>query len=166
MLKAIYPGSFDPCTNGHLNIIERAVNIFDELHVVIAVNVHKSYFFDPETRYNLMCEIVKEYETVKVHLWDKLIVDFAETVGAKVLLRGVRAIADFGHEFELSMINRGLNKNIETLIMPTDPKYFVLRSSAIKELVQLGGDVSDMVPYAVEQALEAKMDEFNNNLTS
>jgi pantetheine-phosphate adenylyltransferase len=158
MLKALYPGSFDPPTNGHVNVIDRAAKIFDELIVVIAVNVHKEYFFDAQTRYDLMCSIVEEYDNISVHLWDRLIVDFAEEVGAKVLLRGVRAIADFGHEFELSMINKGLNKKIETLFMPTDPEYFVLRSSAIKELAQLNGNISHMVPRVVEEALREKLE--------
>jgi pantetheine-phosphate adenylyltransferase len=149
MKKALFPGSFDPPTNGHLNIISRAIDIFDEIHVVIAVNPHKSYSFSAEERHQMMEELCEPYENVSVHLWDKLIVDFAEKMGAKVLLRGVRALADFNYEFELSMLNRGLNSHIETLFMPTDPKYFVLRSSQIQELVRLGGDITTMVPEGI-----------------
>lgn len=157
MLTVIYPGSFDPPTFGHLNIIDRASKIFDHIHVAIAVNINKQYLFSPEKRFELMKSITRDYKNVEIHLWDRLIVDFAEKCNAKVLLRGVRAIADFGHEFELSMINKGLDKRIETLFMPTDPEYLVLRSSSIKELVQLDGDVSAMVPKEVEKALKEKM---------
>ena len=157
MLNALYPGSFDPPTNGHLNLVRRASRIFDELHIVIANNIEKSYLFDADERFELMKSIVRTIDNVQVHVWDKLIVEFAAKVGAKVLLRGVRAIADFGHEFELSMLNRGLDPDLETLLMPTDPKYFVLRSSAIKELVLLNGDVSNMVPPQVEKALKEKL---------
>jgi pantetheine-phosphate adenylyltransferase len=157
MLKVVYPGSFDPPTNGHLNLIKRASVIFDEINVVLAVNVSKSYLFSPEERKKLMEEIVSDIDNVHVHVWDRLIVDFVKKIGAHVLLRGVRAIADFGHEFELSMINRGLEPGIETLFMPTDPEYFVLRSSMIKELVILQGDISHMVPKPVERALKEKL---------
>ncbi len=142
----MFPGSFDPPTNGHTNIISRATDIFDEIHVVIAVNPYKSYSFTAEERFSMMEELCKSWDNVFVHLWDKLIVEFATKIDAKVLLRGVRAFADFNYEFELSMMNRGLNSHVETLFMPTDPKYFVLRSSAIRELVRLGGDVTAMVP--------------------
>ncbi|RKX74113.1 MAG: pantetheine-phosphate adenylyltransferase [Spirochaetes bacterium] len=157
MLKVIFPGSFDPPTNGHLNLIKRGATIFDKLEVVIAVNPQKEYLFSAEERFSMMTELVKDYENVDVHLWDKLIVEFAEKSGARVILRGVRALVDFGHEFELSMINKGLNARIETLFMTTDPKYFVLRSSAIKELVSLNGDVSAMVPPIVEKALKSRL---------
>lgn len=157
MLKAVYPGSFDPPTNGHINIINRASKIFDRVEVVIAVNINKKYFFNAQERYDLMRSIVEGYENVGVHLWDKLIVDFAMHIGAKVLLRGVRALADFSHEFELSMMNKELNSDIETLFIPTDPKYFVLRSSSIKEMAVLKGNIAGMVPAQVEKALFEKI---------
>jgi len=157
MLKAVYPGSFDPPTFGHINIIRRASKLFDELHVAIAVNIQKNYLFSADERTRVMEDIVSEFDNTYVHVWDRLIVDFVKKIDAKVLLRGVRAIADFGHEFELSLVNRGLNKDIETLFMPTDSKYFYLRSSMIKELVLLDGDISSMVPKSVEIALKEKL---------
>lgn len=156
MVKAVFPGSFDPPTNGHLNLIQRAAQIFGELDIVIAVNANKKYLFSAEERFNLMSELIMNYGNVKLHLWDKLIVDFAEKVGATVLIRGVRAFSDFGYEFELSMTNKGLNPKIETVFMPTDPKYFVLRSSAIKDIAMFNGDISLMVPKLVEEALKRK----------
>jgi pantetheine-phosphate adenylyltransferase len=157
MLKAVFPGSFDPPTNGHLNLIERASSIFDETDVVIASSKSKGYLFSSEERYELMSELVKRFDNVKVFLWDKLIVDFAKQAGARILLRGVRALADFGYEFELAMTNRGLASGIETIFLPTDPKFFVLRSSAIKELAGFGGDISSMVPPSVAKALKNKL---------
>ncbi len=157
MNRALFPGSFDPATNGHLNLIRRAAGIWDEIDVVIAVNPLKAYTFSAEERFSMMKSLVRDYDNVKVHVWDRLIVDYAEKVGARIIIRGVRALADFTYEFELSMINKGLNPNIETIFMPTDPQFFVLRSSAIKEIALFGGDVSSMVPPLVVEALTKKM---------
>jgi pantetheine-phosphate adenylyltransferase len=157
MLKAVFPGSFDPPTNGHLNLIERASVIFDETDVVIAANKSKNYLFTAEERFEMISELVERFSNVKVFLWDKLIVDFAKKAGAKILLRGVRALTDFGYEFELAMTNRGLARGIETIFLPTDPKFFVLRSSAIKELAGFGGDISSMVPPSVAVALKKRL---------
>jgi len=157
MLRALFPGSFDPPTNGHLNLLERASRIYDEIDVVIAVNPNKGYTFTADERFEMMRELVQEYSNVQVHLWDKLIVTFAEKVGARIMIRGVRALADFGYEFELSMINKGLDPAVETIFMPTDPQYFVLRSTSIKELARLGGDISTMVPPIVAEALHERV---------
>ncbi|MFW5742099.1 MAG: pantetheine-phosphate adenylyltransferase [Spirochaetota bacterium] len=157
MLRALFPGSFDPPTNGHLNLLERASRIYDEIDVVIAVNPNKGYTFTADERFEMMRALVEEYSNVQVHLWDKLIVKFAEKVGARIMIRGVRALADFGYEFELSMINKGLNPAVETIFMPTDPQYFVLRSTSIKELARLGGDISTMVPPVVAEALHERL---------
>lgn len=157
MLRALMPGSFDPPTNGHLNLVERASRIYDEIEVVIAANVQKTYTFTAEERHDMMVELVEPFPNVHVHLWDRLIVEFAEKVDAKIMIRGVRALADFAYEFELSMINKGLNPRVETIFMPTDPKYFVLRSSQIKELARLDGDISHMVPELVARALKEKL---------
>jgi pantetheine-phosphate adenylyltransferase len=157
MLCALFPGSFDPPTNGHLNIVHRASAIYDTIHVVIAVNPNKHYTFSADERYEMMEELVEPYDNVHVKLWDRLIVEYGEQVGAKIMIRGVRALADFEYEFELSMLNKGLNSNIETIFMPTDPAYFVLRSSAIKELARLNGDISSMVPETVAERLKERM---------
>lgn len=157
MLRALLPGSFDPPTNGHLNLLERASRIYDVIDIVIAVNPNKSYTFSADERFEMMSELVRDYENVNVHVWDKLIVTFAEQVGARIMIRGVRALADFGYEFELSMINKGLNPQVETIFMPTDPQYFVLRSTSIKELARLGGDISTMVPPIVAEALVERL---------
>ena len=157
MVKAVFPGSFDPPTNGHLNIIERASTIFDSLDVVIAVNEMKSSFFSGEERLSLMEELLAGYDNVRVTSWNRLIVDYVAQSGTHVLLRGVRAMSDFGHEFELAMMNKSLNHNVQTILIPTDPKYFVLRSSVIKEIASFGGDISSMVPIQVEIAVKRKL---------
>jgi pantetheine-phosphate adenylyltransferase len=149
MQTVVFPGSFDPPTNGHLNIIERCASIYDTVHVVIAANLQKAYSFTAQERFEMMQDIVKPWPNVDVHIWDRLMVQFAQQMNARVMVRGVRALADFNYEFELSMLNKGLNPQIETIFMPTDPQYFVLRSSAIKELARLGGDISSMVPPLV-----------------
>ena len=155
----IYPGSFDPPTNGHFDIMNRAANIFEQLEIVIADNPQKKYLFSAEERFEMITTMVAEFPNVQVTIWRGLIVDFAEKIGAKVILRGVRALSDFEYEFELSMMNRALNPRIETLFMTTDQKYFVLRSSGIKEVALFGGDISEMVPPVVEKKLREKIEQ-------
>jgi pantetheine-phosphate adenylyltransferase len=155
-MKAVFPGTFDPPTNGHLNLIERASRLFERVLVVVSDNSQKSCVFTSEQRRQFLSEMTEHLGNVEVYVWSKLIVDFASQHGIRTILRGVRAFTDFGYEFELSMINKGINHQIETFLMPTDPRYFVLRSSAIKDLVRLDCDVSTMVPPVVEAALKAK----------
>ena len=156
MVKAVFAGSFDPPTFGHLNIIERAQKLFSEIHVVIAVNKNKSYCFSGEERLDVIQKLVSRWDNVSVHLWDSLIVDYAKKIQADVLIRGVRNDNDFLYEFDLAMMNKSLNPQIETLFLVPDPKFFVLRSSSIKELAAFGGDVSTMVPPVVEAMLKKK----------
>jgi len=156
MVKAVFPGSFDPPTFGHLNIIERARTIFSEIHVVVAVNSEKKYLLTEIERVDLMKDLVKKWDNVFVHSWNHLIVQYAKQVDARVLIRGVRNLADFSYEFDLAMMNHGLSPDIETVFLSTDPQYFVLRSSAIKELASFGGDVSTMVPETVASVLKSK----------
>ena len=153
----MFPGSFDPPTNGHMNLIKRAASIFEELYVVIAVNNQKKTLFSSQERYEMMSLLLKDYSNVTVKLWDSLIVKFAEENHVKVMLRGVRALVDFGYEFELAMTNKELSPDVEIMFMPTDPKYFVLRSSAIKEIALLDGDISTMVPPEVAFALKQRL---------
>jgi pantetheine-phosphate adenylyltransferase len=159
MLKAAFPGSFDPPTLGHLNIIRRAAAIFDELVVVVAENHQKRYLFSAEERISMIGELIADRKNVTVELCDSLIVDFLQKREIPLLVRGVRGIDDFSYEFELSMMNKALDSRIETIFMTTDPEYFVLRSSSIKELASFHGNVSGMVPPLVAVALEKKFNE-------
>ena len=156
MFKAVFPGSFDPPTLGHLNIIERASVIFDEVMVVVAENRQKKYFFTAQERLEMMEEMVKSGKNVRCFIWDSLIVDFMKREDIRLLIRGVRGMDDFSYEFELSMMNKALYPHIETLFMTTDPKYIVLRSSSIKEIASFHGDVSQMVPPLVADALKKR----------
>lgn len=159
MTKAVFPGSFDPPTIGHLNIIQRASKLFDEIDVVIAVNESKKYLFNQQERTKMLCELVKDYKNVSVHTWNGLIVDYAAKNNSKVLIRGIRNATDFSYEIELSMINHNLYPEIETLFIPTEQKYILLKSSTIKELAHFGGDISEMVPPIVEKAIREKLNQ-------
>ena len=156
MFKAVFPGSFDPPTLGHLNIIDRASSIFDEVAVVVAENRQKKYLFSAQERLEMMTEMVKPRENVRCYIWDSLIVDFMKRENIKLLIRGVRGMEDFSYEFELSMMNRTLDPGIETIFMTTDPEYFVIRSSSIKELASFHGNLHGMVPSLVAKALKDK----------
>ena len=153
MMKAMLPGTFDPPTNGHLNLIERAASIFDKLYVIIADNSAKTCTFSVGERKTILQQLLQQHKNIEVLSWDRMVVDFAREYDVKVMLRGVRALADFSYEFELAMTNKQLNPEIEIFFMPTDPQYFVLRSSAIKELAAFGADISKMVPRSVADLL-------------
>ncbi|MCL2043896.1 MAG: pantetheine-phosphate adenylyltransferase [Treponema sp.] len=155
-MKAAFPGSFDPPTLGHLNIIQRAAGIFDELLVVIAENRQKKYLFSAEERAAMLRQLAGEHSNVSVCVCDILIVDFLRKEGINLLIRGVRGMEDFSYEFELSMVYKALDSGIETLFMTTDPEYFVLRSSSIKEIAAFKGNVTGMVPPLVAEELEKK----------
>jgi pantetheine-phosphate adenylyltransferase len=156
MTTAVFPGSFDPPTYGHLNIIERASRLFDSIDVVIAVNPNKQYLFTDDERFEMMKTLTQPYHNVSVHECSTLIVDYCRQVKANVLLRGIRNTNDFAYEFDLSLMNRSLNGEVETLFIPTEQRYVIVRSSNIKELAQFGGDLSGMVPPVVAQALKRK----------
>lgn len=156
---AVFPGSFDPPTNGHINIIQRASKIFEHIDVLIAVNSSKQCLFSPDERFSMLEELVKSYSNVSVHKYSGLVVDYAKAHDAKVLIRGIRNSIDFSYEFDLSLMNHKLNPEIETFFIPTDQKYLVLKSSSIKELAKFGGDISEMVPEIVRVEMQKKMSE-------
>jgi pantetheine-phosphate adenylyltransferase len=154
--KVVFPGSFDPPTLGHINLIERAAGIFDELLVVVAENRQKKYFFSAEERLAMLKELTKPWKNVSVFVWDSLIVDFMKQHHVNLLVRGARGVVDFAYEFELSVAYKALDSAIEVLFLPADSKFFAIRSSAIKELASFHGDVSRMVPPLVAEALSKK----------
>ena len=156
MTSAVFPGTFDPPTNGHLNVIERGSRLFDKLDVVVAYNPNKAYLFSPEERLEMLKKLTSHLKNVTVPLWDRLIVEYAEKNNANILLRGIRNTNDFAYEFDLSLMNHNLDSKIETLFLPTEAKYVIVRSSSIKELAQFGGDISGMVPKIVETAIRDK----------
>ena len=159
MKRAMFPGSFDPPTMGHINIIERAAALFDELYVVVADNISKKCLFSAEERKAMIEESLPSVENMKVMIYRGLTVDFAAEHGIDVIIRGVRAMADFSYEFELAMTNKMLNPKVDVLFIPTDPKYFIIRSSQIKEMAKFGADFSPMVPEPVRARMKEKVKE-------
>jgi pantetheine-phosphate adenylyltransferase len=158
MIKAVFPGSFDPPTNGHLDIIHRASKLFDNLDVLISVNPNKQYMFSEQERLDMLTSLLKDYKNVQIHVWEGLIVNYAKKVGANVLIRGIRSINDFSYEFELAHMNQKLNPEIETMFLPCKEKFGIVKSSSIKELAMFDGDISRMVPPLVEKALKSKLE--------
>ncbi len=158
MLKVMLPGTFDPPTNGHLDILQRASRLFEAVVVVVAANPGKANLFSSDERFGMMKALAADLPNVTVSLWDGLIVDYAERYGIRLIVRGVRALADFDYEFELAAMNRSLNPRVETVLLPTDQKYSVLRSSVVKDIARFGGGVASMVPPIVAEALRRKLD--------
>ncbi len=151
--KAIYPGTFDPFTNGHLSVVRRATQIFDSVIVAILRNAGKSPLFSIEERIWMIKESVKGLDGVEVDSFDGLLVDYARQKGSTVIIRGLRAMSDFEYEFQLALMNRKLDRGIQTIFLVTDFKWFYTSSSIVKEAASFGGDVSDLVPPAVNQKL-------------
>lgn len=156
MVKAVFAGSFDPPTNGHLDIIQRASKLFSSIDVVVSINPEKKYMFSDDERIEMMKKLVQGCENVTVHGYKGLIVNYCKQVGAKVLIRGIRSSNDFGYEFDLALMNQNLNQDIETIFFQTKEQYTIVKSSSIKQLAQFGGDISTMVPDFVEKALKEK----------
>ena len=157
MRTVIYPGSFDPLTNGHLDLIQRAVNLFDHVIVAVARNEGKSPLFDLAERLDLVRIATKTMPKVTAEAFDGLLVDYAEKRGGQAVIRGLRAVSDFEFEFQLALMNRKLNERVETIFMMPKDTYTFLSSRIIKEIARLGGDVSAFVPPHVRQALAAKV---------
>jgi len=156
MAKAIYPGSFDPITLGHLDIIRRIQPLFEELTVVVANSQRKQYLFSLEERVNLIRENLSGLKNVKIEKSEGLIVDFAQKIGARVIVRGLRAVSDFEYETAMANMNRRLNDGIETMIVFTRPEYSFVASNMVKEIAHHGGNLADLVPANVIHALRGK----------
>ncbi len=159
MLRAIYPGSFDPVTNGHIDIIKRAAAISDELIVGVLQNKAKTPLFSVEERVIILREVTKNLKNVKVMTFEGLLIDFAAQMDAKVIVRGLRAITDFEYELQMSQTNRKLNADIETLFLTTSLEYSFLSSTTVKEVASFGGDISQFVPEFVAKKVTEKMKE-------
>jgi pantetheine-phosphate adenylyltransferase len=156
MKKAIYPGSFDPITNGHIDIIERAARLCDEVVVTLLPNTSKSPVFTVEERMDLIRDVIKKYPNVTVKIFSGLLVDFAAQENAQVIVKGLRAVSDFEYEFQMALMNRKLNQNIETMFLMTQSQNSYLSSSLVKEVARLKGCIKGLVPEVVEKALIKK----------
>ncbi|GIW47777.1 MAG: phosphopantetheine adenylyltransferase [Deltaproteobacteria bacterium] len=154
---AIYPGSFDPFTKGHINIIERGVKVFDEIIVAVAHNVSKKTIFTLEERVEIIREIFRGRPEIKVDYFEGLLVEYARKVGTNIVLRGMRTVSDFEYELQMALSNKTLYPELETVFMVTESMYSHISSSLIKEIVTLGGSVKQMVPEIVEEKLREKL---------
>ncbi|MDR0862066.1 MAG: pantetheine-phosphate adenylyltransferase [Oscillospiraceae bacterium] len=149
MTSAVYPGSFDPITLGHLNIIKRASLIFDKVHVVVMVNSDKRPLFTREERMELIRKSTKTYSNVVVDTWDDLLVKYCKENDAKVVVKGLRAVSDFDWEFQMALANKKIDPNIDTLFLASSEKYTYLSSTVVKEMAKYGADLSGFVPREI-----------------
>lgn len=157
MKVAIYPGSFDPFTNGHQNIIERGVKVFDQIIVAVAHNTSKKTVFTVEERVEILNEVFKGRDDVKVDYFEGLLVEYIKKKGTNIVLRGMRTVSDFEFEMQIALANKTLSSELETVFMVTDNEYSHISSTVIKEVTSLGGTVSHMVPEVVEERLREKL---------
>jgi pantetheine-phosphate adenylyltransferase len=153
---AIYPGSFDPVTKGHLDLIARGAKIFDHLIVAVAHNSEKHPLFSGKERVEMLEAVSYEWKNVEVDLFEGLLVDYARERSARIILRGIRAVSDYEYELQMAMMNRKIEESLETVFMMPAVSYSYLSSRLVKELARLGGPVTDFVPSIVEERLKAK----------
>jgi pantetheine-phosphate adenylyltransferase len=161
MRIAICPGSFDPLTNGHLDVIQRATKLFDRVIVAVAHNESKQPFFTLAERLDLTTRALRHLPTVEVDSFDSLLVDYVEERGAQAIVRGLRAVSDFEFEFQLALMNRNMNERVETIFMMPKDTYTYLSSRMIKEIARLGGDVGAFVPTHIKEALQKRFEEIS-----
>jgi len=153
---AIYPGTFDPFTNGHMSLVERGLKLFDNLIIAVGQNPSKNYLFDVDERIAQIKEIVSVFGNVEVERFDGLLVDYANRRDVDVVIRGLRAVSDFEYELQLALMNRKLSRNLETVFLMPALRYIFLSSTIVKEAASFGGDISDLVPPNIERALHDK----------
>ena len=156
MSTAVYPGSFDPITNGHIDVIKRGARVFDKVIVAVADNPAKQALFSKEERVEMIREVSKPYRNVEVDAFDGLVVDYVHRKKAGVILRGIRTISDFEYEYQMALTNRTFAADIETVFVMTHEEFSFVSSRLIKEAVSMGGDVSSFVPKEVEKRLKAR----------
>ncbi|MBA4494745.1 pantetheine-phosphate adenylyltransferase [Paenactinomyces guangxiensis] len=156
MKIAVYPGSFDPVTFGHLDIIERGAKVFDKIIVAVLINSAKNPLFSVEERKQMLIEATKVFPQVEVDSFDGLLIDYVHKREANVILRGLRAISDFEYELQIASINRKLSEKVETLFLMTNNKHSFISSAMVKEVAKYGADVKDLVPHHVAEALSLK----------
>ena len=153
---AVYPGSFDPITNGHLSIITRGLQVFGRIIVAVARNPQKKNLFTVEERLDLIKEVTSDFEGIEIDTFDGLLVDYVQRRGTNVILRGLRAMSDFEYEFQMALMNRSLNRYVQSVFLMTDYKWFYTSSTIVKEAASLGGDISNLVPPLVCRRMKEK----------
>ena len=153
---AIYPGTFDPLTNGHIDLIQRTLTIFDEVVIAVAPSIRKSPLFTTEERIRLIHDSIKDFIGASVESFDNLLVHYAKDKGSVAIIRGLRAISDYEYELQMALMNRRLDSTVETVFMMPSEEHTFISSSIVKEVASFGGDVKGLVPEAVEKALKGK----------
>ena len=161
MKKAVYPGSFDPVTLGHIDVIERASKLFDHLTIAVLKNISKTPLFTVEERVEMLKEVTKHIPNVEIKTFGGLTVDFAKECEAAAMVRGLRAVTDFEYELQIAQLNRILNQDVDTVFLITDLKYAYLSSSSVKEVAAYGGDISQFVTPYVEEKVKHKFELIN-----
>jgi len=157
MIKAIYPGSFDPITNGHIDVIKRASRIFDQVIIAVSQNINKKSFLSEKEKIEAINLSLQGLKNVEIIAFDSLLVDFAKANNVQIILRGLRAVSDFEYEFQLAGMNKHLDKNIETFFLTPSEEFSNISSSLVREILMLGGDISSFVPQKVEKILLSKL---------
>ena len=155
--KAVYPGTFDPVTNGHIDLIQRGAALFDHLYVAILSNAEKTPLFSVKERVEMLEEAVKRYRKVSVTTFEGLLVDYAERIGASVIVRGIRAVSDYEYELQMAMMNRNLNGNVETVFLMPSEEFSYLSSTIIKDVAQHGGPLTEFLHPDVARRLEERI---------
>jgi len=163
MLKAVFPGSFDPIHNGHIDIAKRAANLVDELVVAVYDKPLKTFLFSPEERISLVRQVFEGNPKISVCGYSGLTVNFCESIGAQVMIRGLRVFSDFEYEFRMALANHRLTSKVEMLVLITSEEHTFLSSSTVREIASLGGDVTTMVPPAVKEKLKEKFSDLGDN---
>ncbi len=157
MKIAVYPGSFDPVTNGHLDVIKRSAAVFDKVIVGVLDNMAKKPMFTPDERVCMIKKVTADIENVEVHKFSGLLVDFMKQFESAVIIKGLRTISDFEYEFQMALLNKSLDSKVETFFMMTDSKYSYISSSMVKEVARLGGSIDEFVPCDIIKEIDKKM---------
>ena len=156
MKIAVYPGSFDPVTNGHLDVIRRASKMFDKLIVAVLVNTSKNPVFSPQERVEMLRSVTEDLPNVEIAHFSGLLVDYCKSVGASIIVKGLRAVSDFEYEFQMALTNRQIDENVDTVFLTTTAQHMYLSSSIVREVAMFGGNIEDFVPKQIVQNIKAK----------
>ena len=156
MRTAVYPGSFDPCTNGHMDVIKRTSKLFDKVVVAVLVNNSKNPLFSVEKRVEMLKLVTGDLENVEITSFSGLLVDFMKKIDSQIIIKGIRAVSDFEYEFQMALLNKALNPEYETMFMMTNTKYSYISSSMVKELAGFHGDLTGLVPCEIIETIEEK----------
>lgn len=162
MRTAVYPGSFDPCTNGHLDVIKRASKLFDKVVVAVLINSSKTPMFSAEERVEMLKRVTGDIKNVEIHSFSGLLVDFMNKINSQIIIKGIRAVSDFEYEFQMALTNQTLYEDLETLFLHTSKEYMFLSSSIVKEIAKYGGCLDSLVPSSLIPIIKSRFKNLGN----